>query len=106
MKAETSFKKSARKRLNELPRSWWLNVQMVALRGVPDIIGCLGGRFVALELKKDQSTLEANRDGGILQGWVLRRIAAAGGYARKVAPEQFDAVFEELKELAALKRLD
>jgi hypothetical protein len=52
--------------------------------GLPDWILCVNGRFVAIETKHPDGSTEANPK----QGWVLAKIAAAGGLvlvARRMA---------------------
>lgn len=60
---------------------WWLNFHggdPFMPRGLPDIIGCFNGRFVALEVKRPG---EAPRK---LQGKMLRTLAAAGAITATV----------------------
>jgi hypothetical protein len=51
-KAETVFKEVVLKDLNALPSAWFEKIQQVGKRGTPDILGCLNGYFIAIELKK------------------------------------------------------
>ena len=37
--------------LKALPNSYWEKTQQVVKLGTPDILGCLAGKFVAIELK-------------------------------------------------------
>jgi hypothetical protein len=97
---ETSFKEKAMARLKTLPNSWWVKVQMLAVCGIPDILGCVNGHFFALELKADAETLRANRDGGKLQDYVLGKIRNAGGFAAKVCPEDFEDAFAYIERVA------
>lgn len=58
---------------------WWFKTHgsVYQMSGIPDIIGCHDGRFVAMEVKmpgKEQET-------SARQGWTMRRIHAAGGIA-------------------------
>lgn len=54
---------------------------MLALLGVPDYLGCIRGRFIALELKRSFD-VEPSK----LQRYVLGRIKNAGGIALEVSP--------------------
>lgn len=63
----------------------------MSLRGIPDYLGCVRGRFVALELK-----IETGRPAK-LQEFIIDKINSAGGYARVVYPSTFDQVLEEIK---------
>lgn len=92
---ETLFKENVLRRLRELPSSWWVKIQMVAVCGIPDILGCVNGQFVALELKKS-----AHDRPTTLQEWVLNKIQMAGGYAVEVNPDNFEELFEKLSGIA------
>jgi len=94
MQTETKFKIKIRKELNAIPNSWWVKTQMLSVRGIPDFLGCVTGRFVALELKMDEA--EALQSRAILQNYILAKIHGAGGYARFVTPDSSDHVIEYL----------
>lgn len=79
-----------------LPRSWWLKTQMVAILGIPDILGCINGHFVALELKKDGFCKAS-----ALQAWALRCIIKAGGLGLVVSPENWDQAYNFLEKIAS-----
>lgn len=81
------------KRLATIAHSWFVKVQMLALRGVPDYLGVVNGRFVALELKTEDGVVDG------LQDWTLKRIAKCGGFVRVVRPSNLDEVINELGEL-------
>lgn len=93
--AETKFKERIKPELEALPHSWWLKTQMVSTLGIPDFIGCVGGRFIALELKRN-----AHEKARPLQLWVLDKVRQAGGYALVVSPEIWDSVYSSLTEIA------
>lgn len=61
--------------------------------GIPDIIGCCNGRFIALELKADNGIASK------LQLWTIEQIKKSGGYARTVYPCDYNELVEELKLL-------
>jgi hypothetical protein len=95
MKEETKFRMKVDPLLEEIPHSWWESISQKSIRGTPDKIGLIRGRFVALEFKKDEkSPLSA------LQDYKLKKIALAGGKAYRVSPENWASVYKELKELA------
>lgn len=52
------------------------HVSQFSTAGVPDILACLNGRFIGIEVKKD-AAIEPSK----LQAEHLRRIRAAGGVA-------------------------
>ncbi len=93
-KGETLFKERFRKKLDKLPHCWCFKVQLIALRGIPDIIMCLNGHFIALELKVDDD--EPSR----LQGWVIQKIIKAGGLALPVTPKTEEKVLLLLWKIA------
>lgn len=73
---------------------------MLATLGIPDILGCVNGHFVALELKKDAKEVRKKRGRIKLQRHVLRAIKKAGGYAAVVCPETADDILAELLDIA------
>ena len=91
MKPETRFTAVVKQRLNIIPNSWWVKIQLVALRGIPDFLGCMRGKFVALELKV------GNNKPTMLQAFVIKKIQEAGGYAKVVTPENLEEVLKELE---------
>ena len=94
-KPETLFKEKCRRDLETLPSTWFVKIQQVVLRGIPDFLICIGGRFIAIELKKAK---KGRREP--LQEWTLDKIAQSGGYAFVAYPENWDSIFSKLKELA------
>ncbi len=53
MKEETKFKKKVLDDLKTLRNAWFFKSNEVSVRGIPDVIICINGLFVAVELKKD-----------------------------------------------------
>lgn len=72
---------------------WFKKTQEVSRRGMPDIIGSLDGRFIALELKTDDGVVDK------LQQVTIDRLAKTGAYARVVRESEWTEVLEELKNL-------
>lgn len=103
---ETRFKEKILPILQKLPNSYFIKTQMVALLGVPDIIGCVSGKFCALELKRNSK--EAKRLTGRvrLQGHILLLIRNAGGYAEFCYPENWEAIFSDLSKIADPKTVN
>jgi len=52
--------------------------------GIPDLLCCIGGKFVALELKSDTGKPTE------LQKWNLRKIRESGGLGMVLYPDQFE----------------
>jgi len=96
-KPETVFWERIKPKLKRIPRSWFFKVQLVARWGIPDVIGVVNGRFVALELKKDSKG--HGGDGELLQKHNIKKIKKAGGYAAIVYPENFEKIFNQLSKL-------
>lgn len=95
MQPETKFKNKVLVALRALPNVWLVKVQQVGLRGTPDILACVGGHFVALELKRD-AALPADP----LQAHQLDAIRKAGGSAFVAAPQNWPTVLAYLAQLA------
>lgn len=87
---ENTLRKRVMRRLQEVEGSWWESIQQAAIRGTPDVLGVVRGRFVALEFKSSEGALTA------LQRHKLLAIRAAGGGVYLVNPENEDVVVEEL----------
>lgn len=94
MQPETLFKQRVMRDLREMPGVWLVKTQQVAVRGIPDLLVCIHGRFVALELKRSE---EAAIDK--LQLWHLEKILAAGGISYVVFPENWPRIRERLAAL-------
>lgn len=85
-KPETKFKERVQKDLKKISFSHWTKIQQVALRGTPDIIGCIKGRFICIELKcSDKEYASA------LQRYELRQFELAGAISLVSSPETWDA---------------
>lgn len=94
-KRETSFKEKVRKDLERLGNCWFVKIQQVGIRGTPDILACIGGYFIALELKAD-----AESNISRLQIYELEKIKKAHGRAFIVEPKNWKTVYAELKQIS------
>jgi hypothetical protein len=73
-----------------------IHVSEFTAAGTPDLLACIRGRFVALEVKMPG---EAPTE---LQTYTLERIRAAGGFAATVSsPQQAVALIENLLHVKA-----
>jgi hypothetical protein len=95
-KPESVFKKKVMKKLETIHFSWWESINQIAVRGTPDIIGCINGRFIGLELKSSAKGKVSK-----MQEYKIEKIEESGGMAVVVHPDNFDAVFEILFNLGA-----
>lgn len=94
-KPETKFKEKVQAYLRTLPHCWFYKAQEVGRRGVPDLICCIRGRFVALELKVEGGKIDA------LQEYTLRQIQSqGGGRSFVVTPTSWSLVQGILSDLA------
>lgn len=91
---ETLLKEKLIARLKKLPNCWHVKIQQVAKRGTPDILICLGGIFVAIELKSEDGNLDP------LQRYNIERIASCGGIAMVVTPQNLEASMNFLENVA------
>jgi hypothetical protein len=78
--SEASITKAIMKRLKKEPNSWWFKVHGGPSQkaGIPDIIGCWRGLFIAIEVKAPGGTLRR------LQAYRIGQIMKAGGVASMV----------------------
>lgn len=91
-KAESIFQDKVLADLDELPYTWSEKISQIAIRGTPDIICCIAGNFVALELKAS-----AHSPSSRLQDYKIQKIIEAGGFGLVVFPEIWPAVLKKLK---------
>lgn len=91
---ETKFKERVLKDLRKIDRCWWVKTQFRAQRGVPDLMICLNGRFVAIELKVDGEFPTP------LQDEVLELVQKANGTAFYTTPKVWAQHLAMLEELA------
>lgn len=95
MQTETAFKLRLAPKLRKIPRAYFIKTQMLAVAGVPDFLGVVRGRFVALELKASEKEKPRR-----LQEYVLRKIREAGGVALVIFPENEESVLAHLSQIA------
>ena len=95
---ETLFKEKVISRLRTIKGLYFVKIQMVATRGIPDFLMCKSGQFIAWELK-----VKGNKPDQ-LQAFNLKRIEEAGGISRVVYPETFEEEFEFLQTLDSKKQ--
>lgn len=98
-KPETLFKEQVLADLKELcqagGRVWAVKTQMIAVRGIPDLLLCVNGEFWALELKKDLKSKCSP-----LQKHILESIKTAGGRTSVESPETWPTTFKLIQRAA------
>lgn len=93
---ETVFKERVQRDLETLrPDVWFVKVQQMGIRGTPDILLCSHGIFFALELKKDGKEKPEP-----LQEYNLDLIKKAGGQSFVAHPDNWDRLFEFIRDPA------
>lgn len=90
---ETLFKEKVIRDLRQLGNVWFVKIQMRATRGIPDLLLCINGHFVALELKTEEG-VESK-----LQTYTLLLIKEAGGFSFTVTPLTWPGVLQALMDL-------
>ena len=71
--------------------------------GIPDLIGCYNGWFVAMEVKKSESEARKNTGPIARQKHTLRQINGCHGLGYIVYPENFDEVMNDLDQRCVLR---
>lgn len=98
MTPEGKFQQKVLRKLKEIEGLYVFKKEAHAIRGIPDIIGCLNGKFFALELKKSLADTKKETGGIVLQKYNIEQIKKAGGFAILSCPETFT---EDIKLLTA-----
>ena len=76
--------------IHALRHVYHVKIIVASTSGHPDIIACVNGRLVALELKSDKGKLSP------LQREKLKQIRKSGGYAALVSPKNYKNIVEKL----------
>ena len=92
---EAQFRDRIKPQLESLPHSRWYRIEQQSIRGTPDTLGLIRGIFVAIEFKKSYKDKPTP-----LQKYNLQKIADAGGVAIIACPENWEAIFTSLAEMA------
>lgn len=95
MAKEKQFENKIKKFLDTLPNIWYFKhwAGMYSKKGVPDILCCINGRFVGLEVKAEDGKPSP------LQVRCVKLINEAGGYARVVYPKDWETVKNDILEI-------
>lgn len=93
---EKNFQKKVLAKLKTLPNTWFYKASDRVKNGIPDIIACVNGRFVAMELKRSKGFPLTP-----LQRHTLENIRKAEGWGLEVNPQNWDDVFSSLETLAS-----
>lgn len=93
-KPETVFRAKLRKKLDAIPNSWWESISQKSIIGTPDIMGCIGPFFVAIEVKSKQGKPSP------LQQLKIDKILKTGSFACVVYPANEAEVLAKLDSLS------
>lgn len=93
---ESVFSAKVKGDLAQLRGSWFERIQQQSIRGTPDRLGVIRGRFVGLETKVAGKKLEK------LQAHKADLIRSAGGIVYRIDPKNWEEVFNELCDLSML----
>lgn len=80
IQSEATFQKHVKDDLDKFKDCYYLKTQERGRHGVPDILICLRGKFIAIELKRDGKMPTK------LQELKLEKIRRAGGIAFSASP--------------------
>lgn len=76
--------------LKELPDCYWFIKEAKGVRGIPDLVICINGKFAAWELKKSRAEAKKKTGRIALQKYNLKRVKDSGGHGRIVFPENLE----------------
>jgi hypothetical protein len=94
-KKETRFKINFKKKLDKIPDIYAVKIQQVSIRGTPDFLLCVRGRFIAIELKAEETG-----EPDALQRFNLNKITRAGGIGIVANPKNQDKVLELINTIS------
>lgn len=92
---EKLFENKVKNYLNSLPNCWYLKIWGGGFMkaGIPDIVGVINGKFVAIELKAQNGVASE------LQKRNIRLINECGGLGFILYPSQFENFKQEVTKL-------
>jgi hypothetical protein len=76
--------------LKRMPLTKYFIKQANSVRGIPDIICCINGKYIELEVKKDKNELSKPRHK--LQEYEMQKTRNANGWAFTVYPDNWEEV--------------
>lgn len=96
--SEKAFENKIKAYLKTLPKTWFVKIWGggFQIAGIPDIIACVNGRFVGIEVKAE------NGRPSPLQVDKIASINASGGYGVIVKPSEWDTLRAKLDEIARI----
>lgn len=96
---ESVYQRKLLPKLRAIPNSKWFVKEAKSIRGIPDIIGCINGTYVELEVKKSEAEAQETSGRIVLQRKSIEDTRKVKGYAAFIYPENEKFVLEELSKL-------
>lgn len=100
LKPETRFRLKVIDDLRTIPRCKHFTIQQSSIVGTPDILLCVNGRFVAIELKASEDAKVSK-----MQLFNLEAIAKVGGIGLLVYPQNWMKTLIHLQNISAVDDL-
>ena len=99
---ESDYKRKLMKKLKGIPNSYWFSKEAGSIRGISDIIGCVNGTFVAIEVKRSQAEADRWHPRNALQDKFLADIQKVNGKSYKVFPENEEEVLVDIRRIEGM----
>ena len=94
---ESNYQKRLVKKIRKMfPMCYLFVKEAKAIRGIPDLILTVNGRFIGLEVKRCESESKHRTGRTVLQRHNINKINRAGGYACFIYPENEEEVIEAI----------
>lgn len=75
------------------------NASGISKVGVPDLLVCLNGNFVGVEVKKEDGRISD------IQQWNIEEIRKSGGYAFCIKPSDFEEMKKNINDLHKVEEI-
>jgi Holliday junction resolvase len=95
---EKTVQKKLLKKLRELPQTYAFTKEAKSIRGIPDVIACVNGKFIAIEVKRSEKEASKNTDRIVLQKHNINKINKCGGYGFICYPENMEEILQFIKD--------
>ena len=96
---EKKFHTKVTTSLGNIKGLYFFTKEALAIRGIPDIVGCYKGRFFAWELKRNLPSTLRKTGRIVLQKYTIGLIRRAGGIGEFVCPENFQDNLHKLLDI-------
>lgn len=96
---ESDFVRKLMQKLRAIPDSCWYRIETNTQRGFPDVIGCVKGKFIALEAKREKAGAFDKKGRCLLQRYTLENMRKANAFAEFIYPENEEEILFKLRNL-------